>query len=225
MAPNRLISDERRSLLSIDTERANSPDRRYRRFSGLSDYDDDDKGRGESKSTLYLILLTLSIGGLQIAWSIELSNGSPYLLSLGMSKALLAFVWLAGPVTGALVQPYVGMLSDRCRLSIGKRKPFMIAGTAGVVASSFLLAYARQIVAVIGRYNWDDPYAGTWRTATIVLATIMMWILDFSINTGMMSLRCRSMTNNCQFKHRSELSLLTELQHINKKLQTLGLVV
>ena len=36
----------------------------------------------ESKSPWYLFLLTLSIGGLQIVWSVELSNGSPYLLSL-----------------------------------------------------------------------------------------------------------------------------------------------
>ena len=87
----------------------------------------------ESKSTWYMILLTLSIGGLQIVWSVELSNGSPYLLSLGMSKALVAFVWVAGPVTGVLVQPYIGILSDRCRISWGKRKPFMVGGTVGTV--------------------------------------------------------------------------------------------
>ena len=52
----------------------------------------------DTKSVWYLILLTLGIGGLQIVWSVELSNGSPYLLSLGMSKSLLAFVWIAGPL-------------------------------------------------------------------------------------------------------------------------------
>ncbi|KMU84696.1 alpha-glucoside transporter [Coccidioides immitis H538.4] len=63
---------------------------------------------GESKSSWYLFLLTLSIGGLQIVWSVELSNGSPYLLSLGMSKSLLAFVWIAGTLTGTLFT-YVGI--------------------------------------------------------------------------------------------------------------------
>ncbi|EXJ78687.1 hypothetical protein A1O1_09089 [Capronia coronata CBS 617.96] len=143
----------------------------------------------ESKSALYLILLTLSIGGLQIVWSVELSNGSPYLLSLGMSKALLAFVWLAGPLTGTLVQPYVGIRSDRCRVSWGKRKPFMIAGTLGTVASSMILAYARDIIRVIGRLGVDAPYGGGYQTATIILATIMMWCLDFSINTVQASIR------------------------------------
>ena len=139
----------------------------------------------ESKTPWYLALLTISIGGLQIVWSVELSNGSPYLLSLGMSKALLAFVWLAGPLTGVLVQPYIGIRSDRCRISWGKRKPFMIGGTLGTVASSMVLAYARDIVRVLGGLSTDANYGGGYKTATIVLATVMMWCLDFSINTGM----------------------------------------
>ena len=57
----------------------------------------------EQKGTLYYILLTLSLAGLQIVWSVELAAGTPYLASLGMSKALIAFVWVAGPVTGVLV--------------------------------------------------------------------------------------------------------------------------
>lgn len=138
----------------------------------------------ENKGTWYLILLTLSIGGLQIVWSIELSNGSPYLLSLGMSKALVAFVWLAGPMTGVLVQPYIGIVSDRCRISWGKRKPFMIAGTLGTVGSSLLLAYAKQIVQVIGGWDVDAGYDGYWKGITIGFATVMMWALDFSVNTG-----------------------------------------
>lgn len=138
----------------------------------------------QSRSTWYLIFLTLSIGGLQIVWSIELSHGSPYLLSLGMSKALVAFVWLAGPMTGVLVQPYVGMVSDRCRISWGKRKPFMVAGTLGTVAASLLLAYAKQIVQVIGGWSTDAEYNGYWRGITITFATVMMWVLDFSVNMG-----------------------------------------
>ncbi|EXJ73097.1 uncharacterized protein A1O5_04246 [Cladophialophora psammophila CBS 110553] len=143
----------------------------------------------ESKDTLYLAFLTICIGGLQIVWSVELSNGSPYLLSLGMSKALLAFVWLAGPLTGSLVQPYIGILSDRCRVSWGKRKPFMIAGTLGTVASSMILAYARDIIRVVGGLDADAQYAGGYKTGTIVLATVMMWCLDFSINTVQAAIR------------------------------------
>lgn len=138
----------------------------------------------ESKTSFYLALLTISIGGLQIVWSVELSNGSPYLLSLGMSKALVAFVWLAGPLTGVLVQPYIGILSDRSRNRWGKRKPFMLAGTIGTVISSIILSYARDLIRVLAGLEKSAAYGGGYKTATIILATVMMWCLDFSINTG-----------------------------------------
>ncbi len=143
----------------------------------------------EYKSTLYLMLLTLSIGGLQIVWSVELSNGSPFLLSLGMSKALVAFVWVAGPVTGVLVQPYIGIKSDRCRISWGKRKPFMIGGTLGTVCASLLLAYAKELMSIFGGLGADAKYEGVWKTATIIWATVMMWTLDFCINTVQAAIR------------------------------------
>jgi solute carrier family 45, member 1/2/4 len=143
----------------------------------------------EYKSTWYLMLLTLSIGGLQIVWSVELSNGSPYLLSLGMSKALVAFVWVAGPVTGVLVQPYIGIKSDRCRVSWGKRKPFMLAGTLGTVVGSLLLAYAKELMSIFGGLGADAKYEGAWKTMTIIWATVMMWALDFCINTVQAAIR------------------------------------
>lgn len=143
----------------------------------------------ESKSVWYLILLTLSIGGLQIVWSVELSNGSPYLLSLGMSKALVAFVWVAGPVTGVIVQPYIGLKSDRCRITWGRRKPFMLAGMLGTAATSLLLAYAKDIMSIFGGLGADAKYEGSWRTMTIIFATVMMWCLDFSINAVQAAIR------------------------------------
>lgn len=138
----------------------------------------------ESKSSWYLFLLTLSIGGLQIVWSVELSNGSPYLLSLGMSKSLLAFVWIAGPLSGAIVQPYVGIRSDNCRIAWGKRKPFMIGGGIVTVFALVALAWTREMVrGVLGLFGVAPESVGT-KVVTIVFATIMMYVLDVAINTG-----------------------------------------
>lgn len=107
----------------------------------------------------------------------------PYLLSLGMSKSLLAFVWIAGPLTGALVQPYIGIRSDNCRISWGKRKPFMVVGGAATVVSLLALAWVREIVGgILGTFGVD--YHSTGKTTTIVVATILMYCLDFSVNTG-----------------------------------------
>lgn len=111
-------------------------------------------------------------------------NMQPYLLSLGMSKALLAFVWIAGPLTGTLVQPYIGIRSDNCRISWGKRKPFMIVGAAATIVALLALAWVQEIVGgFLGIFGVDPASAGT-RTTIISLATVLMYCLDFAINTG-----------------------------------------
>ncbi|RFU81440.1 general alpha-glucoside permease [Trichoderma arundinaceum] len=142
-----------------------------------------------TKSLWYLTLLTIGIGGLQIAWSVELSNGSPYLLSLGLSKSLMALVWIAGPLTGTLVQPYVGMLSDNCRLSWGKRKPFMLGGAAATIVGLLFLAWTKEIVSgVLGIFGVDPGSHGV-KVSIIVTAVIGVYLLDFAINTVQAALR------------------------------------
>ena len=154
--------------------------------SGLLDWNDAPEEE-QSKSVFYLFILTLSIGGLQIAWATELSNGSPYLLSLGMSKSLLAFVWIAGPLTGVLVQPYVGIRSDNSRSKYGKRIPFMLAGAFATAVGFIALAWAREIVhGVLGLFGADPTSHGV-QVCTIIWAIIFVYILDFAINAGEIS--------------------------------------
>jgi solute carrier family 45 protein 1/2/4 len=143
----------------------------------------------QTKSIWYLILLTISIGGLQIAWSVELSNGSPYLMSLGLSKSLMALVWIAGPLTGTLVQPYVGMLSDNCRLPMGKRKPFMLGGAVATIISLMFLAWTKEIVGgFLGLFGADLESKGV-KIAIICTAVVGIYVLDFAINTVQAAIR------------------------------------
>ncbi|KAK5133164.1 hypothetical protein LTR08_008100 [Meristemomyces frigidus] len=150
--------------------------------SDASGWNPEEQSRQDTKSPWYLFLLTLGIGGLQIAWSVELSNGSPYLLGLGISKSLLAFVWIAGPLSGTLVQPYVGIKSDRCRSRYGKRRPFMVGGALATIVSLIALAWTREIIAVIGSIFGATKESQGVITVSIVFAVLMIYVLDFSIN-------------------------------------------
>ncbi|KAL0262250.1 hypothetical protein SLS55_003689 [Diplodia seriata] len=128
--------------------------------SPLSDDGWDAEPTEETKSTWYLLLLTLGSGG----------------------KSLLALVWIAGPLSGTLVQPYVGLKSDNCRLKYGKRRPFIIGGAVSTIISLFFLAWAREIVAgVLSIFGvpWDSPATST---TTILFAVLMVYVLDFAIN-------------------------------------------
>jgi len=142
----------------------------------------------ESKSTWYLMLLTVGIGGLQIAWSVELAYGSPYLLGLGISKSLLAFVWIAGPLSGTLVQPYVGIKSDSSRSKWGKRRPFIVGGGLATIIALFALAWAREIVAAILGLGGIDKEDQRVLTVASVFAVLLIYILDFAINVSKCSL-------------------------------------
>ncbi len=174
--PRQEANDEQSPLLSPNRE-----DEAFLDYDTvLGEQDEHEK----TKSVWYLILLTVSIGGLQVAWSVELSNGSPYLLSLGLSKSLLALVWIAGPLSGTLVQPYIGKLSDNCRLPWGKRKPFMLGGTAATIVSLMFLAWAKEIVqGLLGIFGADPESQGV-KVCTLVVAVIWIYVLDFAINAG-----------------------------------------
>ena len=153
------------------------------------DYQDIKDEQEPSKSVLYLFILTLSIGGLQISWATELSNGSPYLQSLGMSKSLLALVWIAGPLTGVLVQPYVGIRSDNCRIKWGKRLPFMIGGAIATSLSFLCLAWTKEIVhTFLGFFGADLESKGV-KDCVIVFAIIWVYALDFAINAVQAGIR------------------------------------
>ncbi|KAI0549395.1 major facilitator superfamily domain-containing protein [Xylaria curta] len=154
----------------------------------IADGQDDDELH-ETKSIWYLITLTICLGGLQVAWAVELSNGTPYLLSLGLSKSLMALVWIAGPITGTLVQPYVGMLSDNCRISWGKRKPFVLGGAAATALAYMFLAWIREIVGGFLGLFGADPQSEGVKTVIIVVAVIWIYVLDVAVNTVQASIR------------------------------------
>jgi solute carrier family 45 protein 1/2/4 len=64
---------------------------------------------------------------------------------LGLSKTLTALVWLAGPLSGLIMQPIAGYLSDHHRSRYGKRRPFLVFDTALVIVSILLIAYAELV--------------------------------------------------------------------------------
>ncbi|PHH81867.1 hypothetical protein CDD82_7683 [Ophiocordyceps australis] len=136
-----------------------------------------------NKSSWHLLMLALSIGGLQIAWSVELSNGSPYLLSLGLSKSLMALVWMAGPLTGTLVVPYVGIVSDNCRIAWGRRRPFLIGGAVATILGLLFLAWTKEIIGGVLSLFGVDPASRGCSVAVIVAAVIAIYVLDIAINT------------------------------------------
>jgi maltose/moltooligosaccharide transporter len=110
-------------------------------------------------------LWNLSFGffGIQIGFALQNANVSRIFQSLGTSIDDLALLWIAGPVTGLLVQPLVGYFSDRTWTRLGRRRPYFLAGA--------LLAS----LALVGMPN----------APLLWVAAAMLWILDASLNISM----------------------------------------
>ncbi|OJT09996.1 General alpha-glucoside permease [Trametes pubescens] len=121
--------------------------------------------------------ITIGLLGVQVFWSVEMSYGTPYLLSLGLSKAAVSLVFLAGPISGLVVQPLIGVLADNSKSRFGRRRPYMVVGTVLCTAAMLLLGFTRPFASIF----LPNPSSAN-DILTIWLAILALFTIDFSIN-------------------------------------------
>jgi maltose/moltooligosaccharide transporter len=110
-------------------------------------------------------ILNMNIGffGIQYSFGLQQANMSPIYQYLGADEGSLPLLWLAGPVTGLLVQPLVGAMSDRTISRWGRRTPYFMVGA---LLCSICLLFM--------------PFS-----PTLWFAAGLLWILDAANNVTM----------------------------------------
>ncbi len=101
--------------------------------------------------------------GIQFGFALQNANVSRIFETLGASIDQIPILWIAAPVTGLIVQPIIGYLSDRTWGKLGRRRPYFLFGA--ILASLALLIMP------------NSP--ALW------IAAGMLWIMDASINISM----------------------------------------
>jgi maltose/moltooligosaccharide transporter len=101
--------------------------------------------------------------GIQFGWGLQLANMSPIYKYLHAEESSLPYLWLAGPITGLIIQPIIGSMSDRTWNRLGRRRPYFLVGA--ILASTALFFMPNS--------------SAVW------MAAGMLWILDASINITM----------------------------------------
>ncbi len=101
--------------------------------------------------------------GIQFGWGLQMANMSPIYKYLGASDSQIPLLWLAAPLTGFLVQPIIGAMSDRTWGLLGRRRPYFLVGA--ILSSLALVAMPN--------------------CSTLWMAAGLLWILDASINISM----------------------------------------
>ena len=101
--------------------------------------------------------------GIQFGFALQNANVSRIFQTLGANVDEIPMLWIAAPLTGLLVQPVIGYLSDRTWTGLGRRRPYFLVGA--VLASLALFAFPN--------------------VPALWVAAGMLWILDASINVSM----------------------------------------
>lgn len=136
-----------------------------------------------------LLALAGGLGGIQLAWAVQVGYVTKALLQLGMPPAAVSYAWLAGPIAGIVVQPLVGAASDRCASPYGRRRPFIVAGTAITAVCLLAFSHARELGVAAGDAATSDGGGGGRHPRGLAIGVATFWALDFAINGAMGPLR------------------------------------
>ncbi|MHA6316421.1 MFS transporter [Altererythrobacter sp. CAU 1778] len=110
-----------------------------------------------------IVEMNIGFFGLQFSFGLQQANMGPIYGFLGAEEATMPLLWLAGPMTGLLVQPIIGAMSDRTSSRLGRRTPYFLIGAIICSISLFLMPYSSAL----------------WMAASL------LWILDAGNNITM----------------------------------------
>ncbi len=114
-------------------------------------------------STLRVWNMSFGFLGIQFGWGLQMANMSPIYEYLGAKPDAIPLLWLAAPLTGFIVQPIIGHMSDRTWGPLGRRRPYFLVGA--------LLSSAGLVLMPNCSALW--------------MAAGLLWVLDASINVSM----------------------------------------
>jgi maltose/moltooligosaccharide transporter len=110
-----------------------------------------------------IVEMNIGFFGLQFSFGLQQANMTPIYRFLGAGEGTMPLLWLAGPMTGLLIQPLIGAMSDRTISRFGRRTPYFLVGA--IICSLCLLAM---------------PYSpALWAAAAL------LWLLDAGNNVTM----------------------------------------
>jgi maltose/moltooligosaccharide transporter len=114
-------------------------------------------------SLLRIIEMNIGFFGLQFSFGLQQANMGPIYGFLGADEATMPLLWLAGPMTGLIIQPIVGAMSDRTNTRLGRRTPYFLIGAVICTLSLFAMPFS----------------------STLWMAASLLWILDAGNNITM----------------------------------------
>ena len=124
-----------------------------------------------------MVTISAAVMGIEFAYAAETAFVSPTLLKIGVSQSHMTLIWCLSPLVGFFLTPILGSLSDRCKSALGRRRPFIILLSIGVVLGLLLVPNGKDLGKLMG-----DKYYDKVRNIITLLSQILNLI--FSYFTG-----------------------------------------
>jgi maltose/moltooligosaccharide transporter len=114
--------------------------------------------------------MSLGFLGIQMGFALQNGNASRILMNFGADVHELSWFWIVAPLTGMIVQPIIGKMSDKTWTKLGRRRPFFLVGA---------------LLATIGLFLLPNAGAFTKILPALWFGAIFLMIMDASFNVAM----------------------------------------
>ena len=125
------------------------------------------KRKFPKRSTFQLFKMCSINFGIAILFSIEIALSVPILLKLHVAENVYSYFYFVSPLLGFLLQPMLGLMSDRCESSFGRRRPFILTLSLSAFVGLALIL--------------NESFFGEW--SAVILVGVGMTLLDFSVDS------------------------------------------
>ncbi|CAL8237909.1 unnamed protein product [Merluccius merluccius] len=134
--------------------------------------EDEGEARRERISVRRWLMHGAVMFGREFCYAMETALVTPVLLQIGLPEQYYSLTWFLSPVLGLIFTPVIGSASDRCTLSWGRRRPFVLALCVGTLLGVAMFLNGSLIGLAIGDTPGSQPIG-------IVFTVVGVVVLDF----------------------------------------------
>lgn len=150
----------------------------------IDDPTEEDYAKLRTKKTrLQLIIISLIVCGIEFCYAAETAFVSPILLKIGVPVQYMTMVWCLSPLFGFITCPILGFLSDNCKSKLGRRRPFIILYSCGIITGLIFVSHGENIGLMLDKLFHLDIIKPTKQRVlhpfVIFITVLGVFLLDF----------------------------------------------
>ncbi|XP_053646191.2 membrane-associated transporter protein isoform X1 [Cherax quadricarinatus] len=138
------------------------------------------------KTRMEMVRISAAVMGIEFCYAAETAFVSPTLLKIGVKHRHMTLIWCLSPFIGFFLTPILGSLSDNCRSRLGRRRPFIILLSIGIILGLILVPNGKDLGIGMGD-DWNTTTTALTTASTTTLTTQQVSELMSATETGFLN--------------------------------------